>query len=160
MLGSAEDRKVVKQILDRLQPAQPDQNTPEFSYYTFKQRPPADLLTVLKSAVPQAILKLETAGKRLSIAATPSDQAFLKVLLERYEKTAPPEEKNQLVMYAVTPEQKTCFQAVLSTAASDLPGIKVVVDAEPRQLSIWAELDEHEIIVASLNNCGRSCWRT
>jgi type II secretory pathway component GspD/PulD (secretin) len=146
VLGSTEDRKIVQETLARLQPTQPDQNTPELGYYVFKQQPPADLLAALKAAVPLATLKLDTDGKRLSMIATPSDQAFLKTLIERYEKTAPPEEKNQLVLYPVTPEQKARFQAVMVTVAADLPGIKVVVDAEPNQLAIWAKPEQHETL--------------
>ncbi len=145
-LANAEDRKIIQETIARVQAARPDANAQELSFHVFKQPPPADLLTVLRAAVPQATIKLDTEGKRLTIVATPDDRAFLESLLARYEKIAPAEEKNQLALYPVTPEQKTRFQAVITALTADLPGIKVVADAEPNQLAVWAKPEQHEML--------------
>ena len=144
-LANADDRKIIQETIARLQSAHAEANA-QLSFHAFKQPPPADLLTVLRTAVPQATIKLDVEGKRLTIVATPDDRTFLESLLARYEKIAPAEEKNQLVLYAATPEQKTRFQAVLTTLATDLPGIKAVADAEPSQLAVWAKPEQHELL--------------
>jgi type II secretory pathway component GspD/PulD (secretin) len=145
-LANAEDRKIIQETITRMQAAQPDPNARELSFHVFKQQPPAELLTILGTAVPYATIRLDGEGKRLTIVAAPEDQAFLKSLLDRYEKIAPPEDKNQLAFYSVTPEQKTRFQAVMTTLATDLPGIKIVADAESSQLAIWAKPEQHAML--------------
>ena len=149
-VANADDRKVIKETIDRLQAANSGAAAPELSFHTFKQPPPADLVTVLRTAVPLATLKLDTEGKRLTIVATAEDRAFLESLLARYEKIAPPEEKNQLVIYPVTAEQKTRFQAVVTTLVTDMPGIKVVADAEPNQVAVWAKPEQQEMVRSML----------
>ncbi len=144
--GPPGDQETIKQTIVRLQAAQPDPNARELSFRVFKQPPPADLLTILSTAVPHATIRLDTEGKRLTIVATPDDQVFLKSLLDRYEKIAPPEDKNQLAFYPVTPEQKTRFQAVMVTLATDLPGTKVVADAEPGELAVWAKPEQQAML--------------
>jgi type II secretory pathway component GspD/PulD (secretin) len=145
-VANADDRKVIKETIDRMQAANAGANAPELSFHVFKQPPPADLVTVLRTAVPLATLKLDTEGKRLTIVATAEDRTFLESLLARYEKIAPAEEKNQLAIYAVTPEQKTRLQAVMTTLTTDLPGIKVVADADPNQVAVWAKPEQQEIL--------------
>ncbi len=144
--GLAADHETIKQTITRIQAVPAGANAQELSFHVFKQPPPADLLTVLRATLPLATMKLDTDGKRLTIVATPDDRAFLESLLARYEKIAPAEDKNQLTIYPVTPEQKTRFQAVMTTLATDLPGIKVVADAEPNQLAVWAKPDQQEIL--------------
>ena len=100
-LANAEDRKTIRETIERVQAAHGGANALELSFHVFKQSPPADLLTVLRTAVPQATIRIDSEGKRLTIVATPDDRALLESLLARYEKIAPPEERNQLAIYTL-----------------------------------------------------------
>jgi len=141
--GAAEHESIKSSIA---QIEKPDPDAPELGFFTFKQAPPASLMTVLKNAAPRATLTLDADGKRLTIFASPADQAMLKAIIERVEKIAPPEEKNQLVVYPVTPAQRTRFQTLLTTISTELPGVKVLSDSEPGELAVWAKPQQHEMI--------------
>ena len=139
--------KIIQETIARFAGRAPRRQThQQLSFHAFKQPPPADLVTVLRTAVPLATIKLDTEGKRLTIVATAEDRAFLESLLARYEKIAPPEEKNQLVHLSGHARAETRFQAVVTTSTADMPGIKVVADAEPNQVAVWAKPEQQEMV--------------
>ena len=120
-LANAEDRKTIRETIERVQAAHGGANALELSFHVFKQSPPADLLTVLRTAVPQATIRIDSEGKRLTIVATPDDRALLESLLRRYKKIAPPEERNQLAIYTL----KSADPAVPAGAHSHVPRCQV-----------------------------------
>ncbi|MBN2476468.1 MAG: hypothetical protein JXB62_17775 [Pirellulales bacterium] len=140
------DQQAIKSTLDQLQSDEPDPNAPELVFYPLKQPAPESLLDVLENAAPKAKITLAPDGKHVTVYASPADQAVVKAIVDRVEQSAPPAEKNQLAIYPVTSAQRKRFDAVLTMLQAEMPEIKVIADAEPGELAIWARPSEHETI--------------
>ncbi len=146
VLAIPKDHQTIRSLLDQLQSNQRAPNAPELRFYELKQRPPTSLITGLQALAPAAQITQDPDGKRLMVVATPADHDIVKSTIAQVEATVPPEEKNKLVTYPVTPAQRARFQAVVPTIQTELPGIQVINDAAPGELSIWAKPAQHEVI--------------
>jgi type II secretory pathway component GspD/PulD (secretin) len=114
--------------------------------YPVGQTPPATVAAVLVPLVPQATITADAAQRRLAVAATPDDHASVKQAIDQYLNSAPGGDQRKLVLYPVTLAERTRFQSLLTTLATDFPNVKVVTDAEPGELAVWATPAEHEVI--------------
>ncbi|NLZ03264.1 MAG: hypothetical protein GXY25_22340, partial [Pirellulaceae bacterium] len=119
---------------------------PEVRFYPLENDLPTAVLTILKTLAPKAQITPDASGKYLTVVATPADHEVVKQTIEQATSTLPPEERPQLVVYAVTAEQQNRFQAILGRITAELPGVQVIPDTKPGQLSIWARPSEHEVL--------------
>ncbi len=149
------DQRVIKTTLEQLQPDKPGPDAPELRSYSFSRALASSVTTALSGLVPNAQVTADAQGKRLLVVASPSDHAVVKEAIEQIEKTLSAGEHNQLVVYPVTPAQRTRFEAVMSTLTTELPGIKVVTDAEPGELAVWAKPSQHKIVAEIIDELKR-----
>jgi type II secretory pathway component GspD/PulD (secretin) len=145
-VATERDHQTIKMTLEQLESDEPRPDAAQLRYYPLLRTPPPTLLRGLQQLVPRARLTYDAAGKRLLVVAPPAEQKIVKQALERFEQTAPPEQPNRLVSYAVTAAQRKRFEAVLPSVRAELPDIRVITDAEPGELSIWAKPTQHEVI--------------
>jgi type II secretory pathway component GspD/PulD (secretin) len=113
------------------------------------------MVTLLQTLAPKAKITLETGGKRLSVVASPADHVTVKAAVEQMDKMLQLEEKGKLVTYPVTPAQRKRFESMVSSLSSELPGIQVLKDTEPSELSIWAKPSQHVAIAEILDQLKR-----
>ena len=147
-----DDQRVVKAMLDQLQPTQPGANTPELQFYPFKMNIPTGLMEVLQSLVPNA--KIRADGKKLIVTAIPADQVLIADTIKKFPVPTAGE-KPQLEIYPVTIAQRKRFEAVIASITGDLPGIRIITDAEPGELAVWAKSKEHDALRAILEKLKR-----
>ncbi len=115
--------------------------------YPLGNTPSTSITTVLQTLVPRATVTVDAAHRRLAVAATPDDQAIVKQAIDEYLSAAPSSDQRKLELYTVTPAERKRFQVLLAELAADFPNVKVVTDAEPGELAVWATPTEHEVIV-------------
>ncbi len=150
-----EDQKVIKRVLDQIESDKPVPNAPELRFYPLSQAPPATMVTLLQTLAPKAKITLETGGKRLSVVASPADHVTVKAAVEQMDKMLQLEEKGKLVTYPVTPAQRRRFESMVASLSAELPGIQVLKDTEPSELSIWAKPSQHVAIAEILDQLKR-----
>ena len=154
-IATAEDHKTIQNLLEQLQPEKPPPDAPELRFYPVAQPLPSSLLAAIQNLVPKAQISMDAAGKRLNVVATPADHEIIQSAVEQVQKVAGAEEKPKLVAYPVTPSEHKRLQAVLSSLSTDLPGVQVIADGEPGQVSIWARPSQHVVIAELLSQIKR-----
>ena len=140
------DQETIRKTLEQLQPTEPGPNTPELRFYQLSKPAPPTLIPGLSELVPKAQLTLGPKAQRLMVVATVADHAVVKANLAKIDAAAHMEEQNTLKVHAVTLAERRRFNTLLPTIMTDLPGIQVITDAEPGELSIWARPSQHETI--------------
>jgi type II secretory pathway component GspD/PulD (secretin) len=146
VLASLADHQAIKATIDQIETQKPTVGAPEIRLYPVGPTAPATLVAVLQPLVPQATLSIDAAQRRIAVTATPADHAVVKQAIDEYLKATPSEEQRKLILYPVTPAERTRFQTLLTTLTADFPNVKVVLDAEPGELAVWATPGEHEVI--------------
>jgi len=144
------DHLTIRTVLEQLQPDKPAPDDPQLRFYPLAQPQPATIVTVLQGLAPKAQITLEPGGKRLTVVATPADHATIKAAIEQIQTVAVLDERNKLVAYPVTPNQKKRFQSVAASLATELPGMLVVPETEADQLAVWAKPSQHAVIAEIL----------
>ena len=141
-----EDHEKIRALLERLQTVGPAPDAPELRFYPLAQTPSPGLVPGLTQLAPKAQITLDAEGKRLMVVASPEDHKTIKATIDRVEASTPPEEPRQLKTYAVTEAAKKRFTALLPNLATQLPGVQVIPETEPGELSIWAKPTQHAIL--------------
>jgi len=142
------DQQIIRATLDQLQPEKPGPDTPELRFYKQSRDQSGSVVSVLQNLVPKAQVTNDADRERLLVIASPADHEVIKATLERFAAEGPGkrEERNTLELYPVTPAQRKRFQAVLDSLSGELPGIRVITDAEPGELAVWAKPLQHALI--------------
>ena len=144
VMASEEDHKKIEETIAKVEKA--GSTKPELRFYPTEEELPAAVLSILKTLAPKAQITPDSSKKYLTVVATPADHEVIKSTLEQATTTLPAEEKEKLVVYAVTAQQQTRFQSVLASVKAELPSVKVIPDTTPGQLSIWGKPSEHEVL--------------
>ncbi len=144
VVASEEDQKKIEETIAKVEAA--GSTKPELRFYPTEEEVPAAVLSILKTLAPKAHVTPDSSKKYLTVVATPADHEIIKSTLEQAATTLPAEEKEKLVVYAVTARQQTRFQSVLTSVKAELPTVKVIPDKTPGQISIWATPSEHEVL--------------
>ncbi|MBI3836464.1 MAG: hypothetical protein HY288_00845 [Planctomycetia bacterium] len=145
-LASLADQKIIAATLNQLEPRQRDPNAPELRFYILAGPAPPNLVTVLQTMAPKAQVSVDNTARRLTVVATPTDHKIVQDAIAQFQKAAPDEEKRQLVLYPVSAAQRKRFQLVLQDLTAEFPTVKVLTDAEPGELAVWARPAEHKVI--------------
>ncbi len=154
-LATTAEHRTIRGTLQQLQPAVPDPDAPQLHFYPLMLTAPPDLVTGLQELAPEAQITLGGDGRRVMVVARAEDHNVIKTALDKVEETAALQERNQLVIYAVTPAQRKRFQAVIETLTEELPGIKMIADAQPGELSIWAKPTQHIVLTRIIDQFKR-----
>jgi len=155
VVASALDQKLVAAAVEQIQQQHLGPQAPGIEIYSLKNRAPPELLTLLKTLVPKAEITLGKEGRQLIVLANLADQAIIKKNVDRIAQDLPAEETNELTIYSVTAAERKRFQAILGDIKNELPGIRVINDAEPGVLSIWARPTQHTMIAQTLEQLRR-----
>lgn len=149
------DHVTIKTVLEQLQPEMPAPDAPQLRFYPLAQPQPATIVPVLQGLAPKAQVTLEPGGKRLTVVASPSDQAIVKAAIEQIQMVAVLDERPKLATYTVTPAQKKRFQSLATSLATELPGMHVVAESGPDELAVWAKPSQHVVIADILEQLKR-----
>lgn len=149
------DHVTIKTVLEQLQPETPAPDAPQLRFYPLAQPQPATIVPVLQGLAPKAQVTLEPGGKRLTVVASPSDQAIVKAAIEQIQVVAVLDERPKLATYTVTPAQKKRFQSLAASLATELPGVQVVAESGPDELAVWAKPSQHAVIADILEQLKR-----
>ena len=150
------DHKTIRRVLDQLQPDKPGPDTPQLRFYSLSQAPSTSMVSVLQALVPKAQVTVDAPGRRMTVVATPADHEVVRAAVEQLERSALLEEKNRLITYLLTPAQRKQVQSVLTTLTAEMPGIQVLPESEPGELSIWAKPSQHVMIGQILDQVNRN----
>ena len=118
--------------------------------HTLSRQLPPGRLDVLQRLTPNAQITVDNETKQLIIVATQSDHQKLADALSQLVDAGDPAGEKKLVVYPVTPAQLKRFQTVWSDLQTELPGARIVTDAEPGQMSAWARPEQHDVIANML----------
>ncbi len=145
----------IKDTLDRLMPPLVDgqpaviPSATELRFYPLKDVYPPTLQSVLAGLVPGALVTYDTYNSRLIVVGSMTDHEIITRGVEQLE-TAKAQDRSKLVVYPVTPLQRTRFTSVLESLVSELPGVVVLPDVSATQLAVWATALHHEAIAGIL----------
>lgn len=128
---------------------------PDLQFYTLKKASGTNAAAVLTAMLPTATVTFEAAADRLSVVGSKADHAVVVSTLAKLEATAPADEKRSLKIYDVTAKQRTRFTAVLASLTTELPGLQVLTDAQPGEMTVWATASQHEIVAEVLTQLQR-----
>ncbi len=140
------DQEVISRTLKTLQPEEPGPDAPELRFYELALAMPPSLLDAVQKVAPGATVAMDASGERLMAVATPAEHGKIEKTIEHMKKTTFIEGRSNLEFYPVTPAQRKRFQAVLDSLTAQLPGMKVIVDAQPGELAIWAKPQQHDVL--------------
>ncbi len=146
VLATLADHKTVRATIEQIESQKPTGGSPEMRLYPVGQTPPATISAVLQPLIPQATITPDSVNKRLAISASPADHSIAKQVIDEYLASVPGEDERKLVIYPVTTAERARFQSLLTTLSTDFPNVKIVLDAEPGELAVWAMPAEHEVI--------------
>ncbi|HUT95740.1 MAG TPA: hypothetical protein VMY37_40165, partial [Thermoguttaceae bacterium] len=154
-LAVPSDQAVIENTLKALQPEKGGPDAPELQFYELALAMPPSLLDMIQKVAPNATVAMDASGERLMAIASPDEHAKIAKTIDHLKKTTFIEGRNALVVYPVSPAQRKRFEAVLSSLTTQLPGIVVIADAQPGELSIWAKPQQHDVLKEILNELKR-----
>ena len=139
-----QDLLTVRALLEQLREGGKDPNASVVEFYPLEKPLDTAALAALTKLVPGA--QVTAQDDRLLVVAAPADQESIQKAVERLEQGAPPLVRNVLKFYSVTPAQRTRFEGILTNLTTELPGIRVIKDAEPGELAVWARPEQHAVL--------------
>jgi len=154
-LAVGSDQEVIRNTLKTLQPEKPGPDAPELRFYELALAMPPSLVDFLQKVAPESQVVMDATGNRLMVVASPADHTKIEKAIDHAKKSNFIEGISTLEVYPVTPAQRKRFEAVLTSLTSQLPGIKVITDAQPGELAIWAKPQQHEVLKGILDELKR-----
>ncbi len=149
VVASPEDHEKIAATITKVEEA--GSTKPELRFYPIEEELPAAVMSILATLAPRAQITRDSSGKYLSVVASPAEHEIIQSTIEQVRTNLPAEEKEKLAVYSVTAEQQKRFQTILASVQAELPGVKVIPDSTPGQLSIWAKPSEHEVLAGILD---------
>ena len=149
------DQKTIRGVLEQLQPEKPPPDSPQLQFYSLEETPSTSAVSVLEALAPKAKITVEAGGKRLAVVATPADHQVIRAAVEQLQKSTMLEEKSRLVGYSLSPGQRKRFESVAASLAKELPGIQILPESEPGELSIWAKPSQHVVLAQIIEQLRR-----
>jgi len=146
VVATPSDQAKIKRAIDQLRAGPSVENVQRLEVYPLTHRATADLPTLMRQLVPKAKLTLSQDGQQLTAVASARDQQTIRTTLDRMEQAQGKQPKRRLEIYNVTAVEQKRFQAIVHSLTAQLPGIRVIADAKPGELAVWADPSEHAII--------------
>ncbi|MEQ9408397.1 MAG: secretin N-terminal domain-containing protein [Fuerstiella sp.] len=155
-IGTLADHQAIRNLLEQLESQIASSKPAELQFYPLEKASGAKAVALLSAMLPAATISFDEEAKRLSVVAEPPDHEVVKTTLARLEATAPVHEKRVLKIYDVTSHQRARFTAALAGLTAENPGVQVLADAQPGEVTVWAKPSEHEIVSEVLSQLERS----
>lgn len=153
--ASPEDHERIKQLLARLDADVPAEQLPQLQVYQLTFDDATELTSLVSKIAPKAQLTFDKKSRRLSVLATPDDQATVRATVEQVEEATPKEAQDELQTYQVSVANHRKVTTALSTLGEQLPGIRVIPDATTGEVAIWAQPDQHATIATIISQLDR-----
>jgi len=153
--GTPQEHETLKQALEKLEGDQPADTGKQVEAYQVTRMDPTSVQTLLENLFPRAEITVDAATRTVVAAASAEDQMAIRNLLEQLDQTETPRLRNTPKFYAVTPAQRTRFLAILTDLAAELPGMRIISDAEPGELAVWAKPEQHAVLAQVLDELKR-----
>jgi type II secretory pathway component GspD/PulD (secretin) len=145
ILATEKDHELVAKTLEQLKEVLPGPDAPRLEAYD----PPGDVslaTTMLSRLVPTAQIVSAAGAEQLLVLATDKDHRLVTETLQRLAELPAANDRRRLKIYPVAPAQRTRFLAVLETLRAEMADLKVITDATPGELSIWARPSQHDVV--------------
>lgn len=145
VLASEEDRQQIAELLKQLDSTEPGPNTSQLRVYDA----PAqlnDAVSIVSRLVPTAQVVPQPEANRVVIVATGAEHDVIAQALARLSEAPAVDQRRRLKIYPVTAPQRARFLAVMNSLGSELADLRVVTDASPGELAIWARPDQHTLV--------------
>ncbi len=143
--ASTSDHAIIAQVMEQVEMAGGGE-LPELRFYPLEKADGTTLVTILRAMVPTAQLTHQPEARRLSAVAVNTDHLVIAKTIQQLEAASAESEKRVLKIYDVTAAQRTRFQSISSQLAAELPGMQVIVDAQPEELAIWATPSQQTVL--------------
>lgn len=128
---------------------------PQLQFYPLKDASSDNAVTILQAMFPGVTISLDPVENRLTVVATKADHEAIQATITKLEATAPVDEKRTLRVYDVTSRQRSRFTAVLESLTTEFPGLQVLTDAQPGEMTVWAKPSHHEVVAEVLSQLQR-----
>lgn len=128
---------------------------PQLQFYPLKNASSDNAIAILQAMLPSATISFESVSNRLTVVATKADHEAVQATLTKLEASAPVNEKRTLKVYGVTSGQRSRFTVVLDSLTTELPGLQVLTDAQPGEMTVWAKPSQHDIVAEVLSQLQR-----
>ncbi len=142
VFATPKDQDSVKQMLQKLG-ASVDSVERQVMVYQPKHFDPTALATLVKQLAPRADVSTDAALRRVVVSATPANQAMIKSLVEQLDRESTLEDKPLLQVYTL---DKPLDATIVPTLTSIVPGAKVTVSTDGRQLFVVARVVDQTMI--------------
>ncbi len=135
------DQTVIKKMVDQWKEVSSAQSEPELKIYPLEKTLAATDLATIKSLVPGAQVTLSTNSRQLVVIARDVDQTAVQTLVQRLSDAASAQPKPELKVYPLAHRLAAADVTNLTTL---VPGAKITLAADGRQLKVLALADEHQ----------------
>ncbi|MFP6765016.1 MAG: secretin N-terminal domain-containing protein, partial [Planctomycetaceae bacterium] len=145
IVASTRDHQVVQAAIEQVE-TDTGGELPELKFYPLTKSDGENAVSVLRTMAPDSLITYEKAAQRLSVVATRADHTAIAATLTKLEAAAPESEKRMLKIYEVTVTQQSRFARLLNSLQTELPGMQLITDAEPDELTVWATPSQQETV--------------
>ena len=151
IVASPADHELIAKTIEQATTTLPAEEKEKLVVYSVTAQQQTRFQTVLASVqaeLPSVKVIPDTTPGQLSIWAKPSDHEVLAGIMDELNQEVPPEDKFQLVAYAL----KSADSASVTQVLGELfPNTRVTLDAKSNRLLIWTRAEEHEAIRRALD---------
>ncbi len=145
--GTPADHEILKKAVEQLGAGTAGVDDRQVEVYRLVKADPASAMAVLANVVPRARLAVDAPTRSIVAVAGLDDQKTIRATLEQIESPKPTAgEPRKLVLYPVSAAERKRFNAVMSELSAEFPSVKIVTDAEPGELAVWADDAQHKVI--------------
>ncbi|GEM_PF-2248100 len=143
--ASEEDHRVIREALSQLGHGVDITAAPTIEVYPIRRADSAAIVELLRNLVPGAQVSVDSRSGSLVVLATANDHQLINETLAKLA-TGQPGGERSLVLYPTAADERTRLQAVLTSLSAELPGLRVISDAVPGSIAIWATAEEHQLV--------------
>lgn len=145
--ATPQDQEIIRQAVERVGGHAGGNDLRRIEVYSLAKVDAATVTTSLTALFPRARLTMDRPSRTLIAFATNEEHQALAALIQQLQAGAgDADQRRKLVVYPIHEARRKRLEAALESAAVELPDVKVVKDAEPGQLSIWARPAEHRAL--------------
>ncbi len=148
--GSDRDQEIARSLIQQLALTDDPSRQKSLKYYPAPETA-ANAIESLQVLVPEATITVLADQDRISVIATGNDHQLIEQTLQRITTELPSPVRRSLKIYPVTEPQKARFAELVRESSTDFKSAKMVTDANPREIAVWATDQEHAAIAAILD---------
>ncbi len=150
----AADQEPIRKAIEELSKKEPPETAHKLVIYTVDRTSPMSgrgMLTILRSAFPDASIGYGADPNRIFVWARPSDHPAIKNMIDEMSKKEPPESAHRLSVFTLEKQGPGGVSSVLSVLRTMFPEVLFAVGPEPDQLVAWVSPAQEAEIREALN---------